>query len=170
MLEYPTPYEHANLGKIKKLKEKYPDLVIGYSDHTKPDPGYDVIKTAVVLGAKVIEKHFTLDKTLKGNDHYHAMDTTDAKEILSMIDKVERLIGSAGLECLESENKARLNARRSIVSQRFIKAGETISENMLTFKRPGCGISPSEIDSILGKEALIDIEEDTILTKNMIGE
>lgn len=168
VLEYPTPYEHANLGKIGKLKEKYKDLVIGYSDHTKPDNGYDVIKTAVSLGAKVIEKHFTLDKTLKGNDHYHAMDVADAKNILAAIDKVQMLIGSAELECLESENTARLNARRSIVSQRDIKAGEKITEDMITFKRPGCGISPSELESILGKKILVDIEEDTILTKSMI--
>lgn len=79
VLEYPTPYEHANLNKIASLKEKYKDLIIGYSDHTKPDACADVIKTAYNLGAVVIEKHFTLDKTLKGNDHYHAMDPEDAR-------------------------------------------------------------------------------------------
>lgn len=79
VLEYPTPYEHANLNKIASLKEKYKELIIGYSDHTKPDACADVIKTAYNLGAVVIEKHFTLDKTLKGNDHYHAMDLEDAR-------------------------------------------------------------------------------------------
>ena len=83
VLEYPTPYEHANLNKIVSLKKKFEDdnsIIIGYSDHTKPDECYDVQKTAYNLGAVVIEKHYTLDKTLKGNDHYHAMDPSDAKK------------------------------------------------------------------------------------------
>ena len=82
VLEYPTPYEHANLAKIRTLKEKFPQCYIGYSDHTKPDASSDVIKTAYLLGAQVVEKHFTLDKKLIGNDHYHAMDPHDAEEIL----------------------------------------------------------------------------------------
>ena len=167
VLEYPTPYEHANLNKIVSLKNKYKDIFIGYSDHTKPDECYDTIKTAYNLGALVIEKHFTLDKTLKGNDHYHAMDPKDAKKIIEGIKFIDTIRGTYELKCLESEKVARSNARRSIVSLGEIKKGTKISKENLTFKRPGTGISPSEIDNILGRTAKIDIQDDTILSYTM---
>ena len=167
VLEYPTPYEHANLNKIVSLKNKYKDIFIGYSDHTKPDECYDIIKTAYNLGALVIEKHFTLDKTLKGNDHYHAMDPKDAKKIIEGIKFIDMIRGTYELKCLESEKVARSNARRSIVSLGEIKKGTKISKENLTFKRPGTGISPSEIDNILGRTAKIDIQDDTILSYTM---
>lgn len=163
VLEYPTPYQDANLSKIVTLKKNFPDLYIGYSDHTKPDNCYDVIKTAYLLGAKIIEKHFTLDKTLKGNDHYHAMDANDAKEILKNIDFVDRLLGNSELKCLDTELIARKNARRSIVAAVNIKKCTKITREMLTFKRPGIGISPSEIDKIVGMYANKDILADEIL-------
>lgn len=167
VLEYPTPYEHANLNKIVSLKNKYKDIFIGYSDHTKPDECYDIIKTAYNLGALVIEKHFTLDKTLKGNDHYHAMDPKDAKKIIEGIKFIDMIRGTYELKCLESEKVARSNARRSIVSLGEIKKGTKISKENLTFKRPGTGIAPSEIDNILGRTAKIDIQDDTILSYTM---
>lgn len=168
VLEYPTPYEHANLNKIVSLKEKYKDLIIGYSDHTKPDECYDIIKTAYNLGAILVEKHYTLDKTLKGNDHYHAMDEKDAKKIIEGIEFVDKIRGNYDLKCLDTESKARLNARRSIVASKNINNGETITEEMLTFKRPGVGISPSNIDKVIGKKAKVFIEEDTILREDML--
>ena len=82
VLEYPTPYEHANLSRIASITREFPDVIVGYSDHCKPDPSAEVVKTAYVLGARIVEKHFTLDKTLPGNDHYHAMDPSDARTIL----------------------------------------------------------------------------------------
>lgn len=168
VLEYPTPYEHTNLNKIVSLKNKYPNLLIGYSDHTKPDGKYDVIKTAYNLGAVVIEKHYTLDKTLKGNDHYHGMDPSDAVKILDGIIFIDKTRGDYSLKCLDSERTARKNARRSLVSAVDIKKGEIITKKMLTFKRPGTGISPSEIENILGKKATIDIAEDVTITFEMI--
>lgn len=167
VLEYPTPYEHANLNKIVSLKNKYPDLIIGYSDHTRPDVNADVIKTAYNLGAIVIEKHFTLDKTLKGNDHYHAMDPEDAKSIIDGIEFVNRIKGTHELRYLKSEIEARNNARRSLVSAVSIKEGDYITNNLLTHKRPGTGISPTDIKLIIGKTAALDIEEDTILQHEM---
>lgn len=167
VLEYPTPYEDVNLNKIASLKEKFPEFYIGYSDHTKPTPECDVIKTAYNLGAVCVEKHYTLDKTLKGNDHYHGMDPEDAKRILSGIDKINMLRGSGEIRCLDTELTARKNARRSIVSNVDIKAGTVVTENMLTFKRPGTGISPAKIDWVIGKTAVSDIAEDTILTEEM---
>lgn len=168
VLEYPTPYEHANLRKIKTLVQTYPDCIIGFSDHTKPDPCKDVLKTAFLYGARVIEKHFTLDKTLKGNDHYHAMDPEDLRQIKSGLEFVKAITGEGELKCLETEQAARLNARRSIVTKGAIAKGQQITREMLTFKRPGIGISPSQIESVVGKIAAVDLEDDTILTVDMI--
>lgn len=167
VLEYPTPFEHANLNRIVTLKEKYPDLIIGYSDHTKPDFHMDVVKTAYNLGALVVEKHFTLDKTLPGNDHYHAMDPEDAKKIVDGIEFISSIRGSYKIKYLESEVAARQNARRSLVSSVNIKAGEKIIKEMLTFKRPGTGIPPTELSNLIGKVAKINIQEDTILQYEM---
>ncbi len=168
VLEYPTPYEHANLAKIAKLKATFTDAYVGYSDHTKPDKECDVIKTAYLLGATVVEKHFTVDKTLKGNDHYHAMDPHDAERILRAITWIEQLKGKDTLAALSSEAKARENARRSIVAAKNIAAGTVITKNMLTFKRPGQGISPSDLADVVGKRARIEIKEDIPLIWEMI--
>lgn len=166
VLEYPTPYEHANLRRIESLRQEFPDVIIGYSDHCKPDECCDVIKSAYILGAHVIEKHFTLDKTLPGNDHYHAMDPKDARKILSGIEFVESLLGKGSLGFSDTEAAARLNARRSIVAAVDIPAGVKITREMLTFKRPGTGISPQNINEVLDKVAIIDIAEDTILRES----
>lgn len=168
VLEYPTPYQDANLSKIVSLKKEFPDLFVGYSDHTKPDVCYDVIKTAYLLGAKVVEKHFTLDKTLKGNDHYHAMDPYDAEKILQNIDFIDILLGNNELKCLDKEFLARQNARRSLVAAVDIPEGAKITKEMLTFKRPGIGISPAEIDQVIGKIANKNIKSDTILIWNYL--
>lgn len=169
VLEYPTPYEHANLSRITSLKKEFPDLIIGYSDHCKPDESFDVIKTAYSLGATVIEKHFTLDKTLKGNDHYHSMDPRDAKEILHGVAFIEKILGCGELKSSETEAAARLNARRSIVSVCDIPAGELIRREMLTFKRPGTGIPPSRVDELIGKTAHRKIKKDSIIEMNMLS-
>ncbi len=168
VLEYPTPLADANLNKIASLAKQFPDLIIGYSDHTKPTESCDVIKTAYNLGALCIEKHYTLDKTLTGNDHYHAMDPEDAKRILAGIEFLNLIRGDGEIKCLETEQTARRNARRSIVSAVDIPEGAVITEDMLTFKRPGTGISPARIAEILGRTATVMIEEDTIMTDGMI--
>lgn len=168
VLEYPTPYEHANLNKIAALKEKYKDVIIGYSDHTRPDENVEVIKTAYNLGAVVVEKHFTLDKTLKGNDHYHAMDPSDAGKIISGIKFIDELRGSGRLCCLESETTARMNARRSLVTTCAISKGTKLTREMLTFKRPGNGIPPEKMEEVIGRCMNIDVEEDTILEETML--
>lgn len=163
VLEYPTPFEHANLSRIASLRKAFPDLTIGYSDHCRPDADADVIKTAYVLGATVIEKHFTLDKTLKGNDHYHAMDPDDARRIIAGVAFVDDLLGSPELAHSETEKVARMNARRSIVSACDIPAGTLLTREMLTFKRPGTGISPTRVDEVIGSVAKVDIPEDSIV-------
>lgn len=167
VLEYPTPVEHANLNKIVSLKERYPDLIIGYSDHTKAIDNYEVLKTAYNLGAICVEKHYTLDKTIKGNDHLHSMDNVDAKNIVDAIAKIDSIRGSYELKCLESEKVSRQNARRSVVSFVDIAKGTVIEESMLTYKRPGTGIDPARQSDIIGKKAKFDIAEDTVLQYEM---
>ena len=167
VLEYPTPYAHANLNKIISLKERYPDVVVGYSDHTKPDACADVIKTAYNLGAQVVEKHFTLDKSLPGNDHYHAMDPADAQNILEGVAFLHNIRGRYDLSCLESEQAARQNARRSLISVVEIKKGTPVVENMLTYKRPGTGIHPDDMGKLIGRRAIQDISEDMVLQWGM---
>ena len=168
VLEYPTPYEHANLNKIISLCKEFPDLYIGYSDHTKPDKNYDLIKTAYNLGATVIEKHFTLDKSLAGNDHYHAMDVKDAINIIKEIEFIDNIRGDYTIKCLDSELIARENARRSLVSLIDVEKGQKIEANMLTYKRPGKGISPDEIENLIGKIAKQYIQADTSITWDMV--
>lgn len=169
VLEYPTPYEHANLAKIPALRAAFPETIIGYSDHTKPDASYDVMKTAYLLGAVLIEKHFTVDKTWPGNDHYHAMDPHDAEAILAAINRIDTLKGQSALLPLPTEQAARENARRSIVAAQDIPAGSVITADCLTFKRPGTGISPKDIARVIGRKAKTDIAMDRLLAEDMLA-
>jgi N-acetylneuraminate synthase len=169
ILSYPTPDEHANLRMIQGLKKRYPDRVIGYSDHTLPGD-MSALEAAWLLGAQILEKHFTFDKSLQGNDHYHAMDKADLINFRSNIAQLEKLLGKEEKHALEIENPARQHARRSLVAVRAISAGMKITADMLTWKRPGHGISPAEIDQVLGGVAVDDIREDEILTWDMFAE
>lgn len=168
VLEYPTPIKNANLNKIISLKNKYPNLYIGYSDHTKPDQNYDILTTAYNLGAQIIEKHFTLDKNIYGNDHFHSMDHMDSKKLIEKIDLINLIRGDYSLNYNPSELNSRLNARRSIVSKCFIEKGTKITPEMITFKRPGNGIPPSEMNKVIEKKPKNDIFADTTITYEMI--
>jgi sialic acid synthase SpsE len=168
VLNYPTEDKNANLGMISDLKRKFPDKIIGYSDHTLPKE-MRTTEIAVLLGAQIIEKHFTFDKTLPGNDHYHAMDYKDLQVFRSNFNNVLTLIGSSKKTVLKSEEISRKNARRSLIALRKIKAGHKIERDDLTWKRPAFGISPRLIDEVLGKTVLIDIEQDEIIYWNMLS-
>lgn len=163
VLEYPTPLAHANIGRIATLKNKYQNAIIGYSDHTKPTDDDIVIRMAYALGARVFEKHFTLDKTLKGNDHYHSMDSDDLKRIKEHIEMAKELMGNGELSYIETEEMARKNARRSIVLTKSLCRNHTLEVGDIAFKRPGIGISPSEINNVIGKKLINDFECDHIL-------
>ncbi|MCY1277499.1 N,N'-diacetyllegionaminic acid synthase [compost metagenome] len=168
VLNYPTPDSNANLGMIMGLKRAFPEYLIGYSDHTLPGDMRNC-EVATLLGSVIIEKHFTHDKTLPGNDHYHAMDKNDLKVFRDRIDQLFTLLGRFDVASLDDEELARRNARRSLVAAAHIPAGKTITREDLTFKRPAFGISPRAIDELLGKVALRDIEEDTVLQWGMFG-
>lgn len=169
VLSYPTAFEDANLLMIKDLAEHFPDYEIGYSDHTKPDENMMVLTTAYNYGATIIEKHFTLDKTLQGNDHYHGMAPEDVIKFRQNIDFISKINGMKNKQPLICESSARKEARRSIVARKDIKKGETITADDLTFKRPGTGIYPSEIDNVIGKTASVDILEDTLISYEMLS-
>ncbi len=164
VLDYPTEFKNVNLNMIKYLKSVFPDYLIGFSDHSKPDASLLIPTLAYVYGANIIEKHFTLDKSLKGNDHYHAMDMDDLKKLKKNISFIREISGEYFKRPLECEQKARIHARRSIVATQPIKKGKKITRKDITFKRPGTGIPPSFLDKVLNAEAIEDIEEDEILT------
>jgi sialic acid synthase SpsE len=124
VLNYPTPDENAHIGMIKGLMKQFPDHVIGYSDHTLPGERMDICYDAWLLGACIIEKHFTHDKSLPGNDHYHAMDKDDLKKFTGRIHASLNWIGETKVSALEAEEPARKNARRSLVAARAIPAGK----------------------------------------------
>jgi len=168
VLSYPTAYEDANLLMIKDLAANFPDYEIGYSDHTKPDKNMAVLTTAYSYGAAIIEKHFTLDKTLPGNDHYHAMDPDDVIKFKWNVHFLSKINGKKNKQPLICESSSRRQARRSIVAANDINKGDVIAAEDLTFKRPGTGIYPSEIDYVVGKTAKIDILEDTLLDFDML--
>jgi sialic acid synthase SpsE len=168
VLNYPTPDENANLGMIAGLKKEFPNNIIGYSDHTLPKE-MKVCEMATMLGAVIIEKHFTHDKSLPGNDHYHAMDKEDLNKFKANLETTFEILGSFKIEALDDEEKSRLNARRSLVAAKDIQKGKIIEKSDLTFKRPAHGISPKYIDDLVGKIATIDIQEDTVLKEGMIN-
>ncbi len=166
VLNYPTPDKNANLGMILGLKRAFPEKIIGYSDHTLPQDMKN-LEIAMLLGATIIEKHFTHDKSLQGNDHYHAMDKEDLKFFRKNIEKIFDVLGEFSVKALADEEPARKNARRSLVANRDIKSGKVIEKDDLTFKRPAHGVSPKFIDDVVGKIATKDIKEDDVIKWNM---
>lgn len=168
VLSYPTKPEDANLKVIHTLKTIYPDLKIGFSDHVAPDKTMMTLATAYMLGAEVIEKHFTLDKTLKGNDHYHAGTPEDFEIAIQNFRWIDKVLGSEKKTVLDCEMVPRREARRSLVLTRNMKKGEIITESDVMAKRPGTGISPKFVDQVIGKCVNKDLKEDTVLTWEMI--
>ena len=167
VLNYPTPEENAQLGMILSLKRIFPEVVIGYSDHVAPDETISALESAMLLGACILEKHFTHDKTLEGNDHYHAMDEDDLRAFVVKSKKYQKLISTDSKD-LSKETAARKHARRSIVANQDIKKGEILTEEMLIAKRPAHGISPIHWDDIIGKVAAKDIADDESLSWDSI--
>ncbi|MGE7022753.1 N-acetylneuraminate synthase family protein [Solibacillus cecembensis] len=158
--QYPSPMEDMNLRIIETLKLQYPDKVIGFSDHTT---GVTAAIGAVVLGARVIEKHFTLDKKLEGPDHWFSMDPSEMKALVSAIRDIELALGSSRKMVAKSEVKERETSIRSIVLKNNLKCGDKIAESDLKFTRPGWGIAPSDLEKIVGLAVNQDLERHTVL-------
>ena len=168
VLSYPTDPKDANLKIIETLKKVFPDVKVGFSDHVAPDPTMMTLATAYILGSEIIEKHFTLDKTLTGNDHYHSGDPEDFKKARANFNMIDTVLGNPEKTVLDCELVPRREARRSLVLTRSMKAGEKITEKDIMPKRPGTGISPKYTDIVLGRAVKQDLEEDTILTWDMV--
>lgn len=168
VLSYPTQNKDANLNVIKSLKRMFPNVKVGYSDHTLPDETMTILTTAYLYGAEIIEKHFTLDKTLPGNDHYHAGDPEDFKKAISNFERIVEISGTEQKTVFECERIPRREARRSLVLTKNMTAGDVITENDLMSKRPGTGIQPKFIDVVVGRKVRKDLKEDTVLTWDMI--
>ena len=156
---YPTPMEDVNLRAILTIQNKF-DVAVGYSDHTL---GIEVDIAAVAMGATVIEKHFTIDKTMDGPDHKSSIDPEELKAMVSSIRNIEKALGSSIKKPSKSEKPNISMARKSIVARKSIKKGELFTEKNITIKRPGIGISPMKWDTILGKVAERDYQIDDLL-------
>jgi len=162
VLSYPTLNENANLKRIASL-QKLLNMNVGYSDHTLPSDGMAIVTAAYSMGATIIEKHFTLDKNLQGNDHYHAMDPKDLMIFRDNVDIIHTANSKFNKDYLPCEEVPRLQARRSLVLTRNVQQGEIITQDMIMCKRPGTGIATKYIKDVLGKTMKSNLAEDHIL-------
>lgn len=157
--EYPTPFEDVNLKAMLEIGDKF-GVQIGYSDHTK---GIEVPIAAVALGATVIEKHFTLDRNMNGPDHKASLEPEELKAMVRAIRNIEQALGTGHKTISESERKNIEIARKSIVAACPIKVGELLTEDNLSVKRPGNGISPMLWNEVVGTKAIKDFEEEEMI-------
>lgn len=157
--EYPTPMKDVNLKAMVEMRETF-GLTIGYSDHTT---GIEVPIAAVALGAEIIEKHFTLDRTMKGPDHAASLEPEELKSMVRSIRNIEAALGTGKKDISESERKNMVVARKSIIASKFISKGETFTEENLSTKRPGLGISPMRWDEVKGLKAKRDFHPDEMI-------
>ena len=157
--EYPTPFEHVNLRAMLTIKNAF-NVEVGYSDHTI---GIEVPIAAVALGAKVIEKHLTLDNKMSGPDHKSSIEPKEFINMVKCIRNIERCLGSPRKIPSPSEIKNKVLIRKSIVASKRIKPGETFNYENITFKRPGIGLSPMMIDEIIGKVSTKEYKKDDLI-------
>ena len=164
---YPAPARLSNLNAIEAMNRKY-GCVVGYSDHTL---GHHIVLASVAMNAKIIEKHFTLDKNQKGPDHIFASTPNEFSEMIKQIREVESSFGDGyKLGPWDEEKDMFIKGRRSIHAKKPIKKGEKITNENICIKRPGLGIEPYKISTIIGRSVTIDIEEDQWITWDLIKE
>ena len=157
--EYPAPFESVNLRAMNTLREKF-GTEVGYSDHTV---GFEAAVAAAVLGASVIEKHFTLNHNMEGPDHKASLEPEEFEIMVNNIRLIEKALGDGVKQPAEAEKKNIAIARKSIVAAKDIKKGEVLTEDNITVKRPGNGISPMRWFEVLGTEAVRDFGEDELI-------
>jgi N,N'-diacetyllegionaminate synthase len=157
--QYPTPAEDVNLLAINTIKDKF-KVNVGYSDHTL---GIEIAIASVAIGAKIIEKHFTLDKNMAGPDHIASLDPSELKAMVLAIRNIEKAFGDGIKKPSKSESSNIAIVRKSIVAKTKITKGDIFSEKNITTKRPGSGISPMKWDEIIDSVALKNYEEDELI-------
>ena len=157
--EYPTPMSDVNLKAMLTIKNRF-GVSIGYSDHTL---GIEIPIAAVALGAEVVEKHFTLDRNMKGPDHRASLEPDELKKMVSSIRNIEQALGHERKEPSKSEKKNKGIVRKSIIAKTKIEKGDVFTKDNLTVKRPGTGISPMRWHEVIGKESLRDYKKDDLI-------
>ena len=157
--EYPTPMQDVNLRAMEQMRERF-GVKVGYSDHTK---GIEVPIAAVAMGADVVEKHFTLDKSLPGPDHKASLEPNELKAMVDAIRNIEQALVDGEKHVSNSERRNIAIARKSIIAARNIKQGEVLTEENLTTKRPGNGVSPMRWNEVIGTCAIRDFKEDELI-------
>lgn len=157
--QYPTPFTDVNLRAMKEISDRF-GVKVGYSDHTV---GIEVPIAAVAMGAVVIEKHFTLDRNLPGPDHKASLEPDELTRMVAAIRNVEAALGDGHKHVTVSEEPNKVVARKSIVAATDIKKGDLLTEQNITVKRPGNGISPMLWDSVIGTRAVADFPRDTLI-------
>lgn len=157
--EYPAPIDQVNLRCINTLRETF-GVKVGYSDHTQ---GIEIPVAAVAMGAEVIEKHFTLSREMSGPDHKASLEPDELKLMIQQIRNIERALGDGVKTISEIETKNKMVARKSIVAKVNIRKGEVFTEENLTAKRPGIGISPMQWMNVMGNKAIRDFNEDEMI-------
>lgn len=157
--QYPTPMTDVNLRAMLQLKDTF-HLPVGYSDHTM---GIEVPIAAVALGASIIEKHFTVSRDMEGPDHKASLEPNELKNMVEGIRNIEKALGTPEKKVTDSEEENISVARKSIIAAAPIKKGEIFTENNITVKRPGTGISPMKWREVLGKTAIKDFEVDELI-------
>lgn len=158
--EYPTPMQDVNLKAMQTIKSAFPGVHVGYSDHTE---GIEVPIAAVAMGAAIIEKHFTLDKNMEGPDHKASLEPDELTAMVKAIRNIETALGTGIKKPSSSELKNKTIARKSIVAARNICKGESFTEENLTVKRPGTGISPMRWDEVIGQLVQKDYKQDDMV-------
>jgi len=158
--EYPTPMKDVNLNAMQTIKYAFPGIHVGYSDHTE---GIEVPIAAVAMGAAIIEKHFTLDKKMEGPDHKASLEPDELTAMVKAIRNIEKALGTGIKKPSSSELKNKPITRKSIVAARNIRKGESFTEENLTVKRPGTGISPMRWDEVIGQLVQKDYKQDDMV-------
>lgn len=160
---YPTHPRNVNLGAMQSMMQAFPQLTVGYSDHTLSPVA---CLCAVAMGARVIEKHFTYDKKADGPDHMLSADPQEMKWLVDAVRGFEVMRGTGVKRPADSETTTRLNNRKSVVLARAVKAGERLSAQDIAIKRPGYGIPPKHLEQLIGRSVAADMGKDSVLTWN----
>ncbi|OGN01598.1 MAG: N-acetylneuraminate synthase [Candidatus Yanofskybacteria bacterium RIFCSPLOWO2_02_FULL_43_10] len=162
---YPTPFEEVNLRAIATLQRELKNIPIGFSEHTV---GIEATVASVALGARVIEKHFTLDKNFPGPDHSASLEPDELKQLVSSVRRIETAMGTGNKVLFVSEKKIAEVARKSLVVARDIPSGKQLTAEDVSVKRPGTGIKPKFLNKIIGKTAKVNLQKDQLLSWDLI--
>lgn len=162
---YPTPKKHVNLSVISEYKKIFPNIPIGFSGHSE---GYHIALGAVALGAKIVEKHLTLDQSAKGSDHRSALNPSQLEDFVIRCRQMEDALGDKTKRVQESERSCQRKLCKSVTSVCSISEGSVITESMITTKSPGTGIPANDYYSVIGKKASQDIPKDSTMYPHQI--